>query len=158
MGIALKYKWWKKINWRILVADIISGLMLLLFLYTSLSKFRDRNIFQFVMEQSSLLKPIGHILSWLVPSVEMILAVFLFIPATRIKGLYLSAILLFMFTVYLLYMITFNTGERICNCGGIISDLSWNKHIILNVGLIIGSIAGLKLYQYSATKTNKSPP
>lgn len=156
MKIALRYYF--TINWKILLADIFSGILLIVFLYTSLSKFRELNSFRFVLEQSSILKPFAYILYWLLPLVEFILAVLLFIPATRVKAIYFSLFLLALFIVYLSYMLSLPSRLRICNCGGIISSLSWEKHILLNFILLIMGITALILYRSKVNKENKSPP
>ena len=157
MGIALKYKWLKKINWRILLADIISGALLVLFLYTALSKLRDYHSFKSVLQETPIIKPIARTVALGLPSLEIVLAVLLFFPATRRKGLYISLTLLTLFTIYLIYMVS-TVSHLPCNCGGVLNSLTWKEHICFNIFCIIVSLIGIAVYGKYAEQPNKSPP
>lgn len=157
MGFALKYKWRKKVNWQVWVADIISGTLLVLFLYTAVSKILDYENFKVALQDSLWLKPISSILSWTLPAIEIILALILFFPSTRIKGLYASICLLALFISYLLNVITFSPHLP-CNCGGVLTFLTWKDHIYFNLFFIALSITGIILYKRYRNRPNKSPP
>jgi hypothetical protein len=128
----------------LVIADFISGLILLLLLYTSISKMVDYERFKDVLRASPLLKSFAGFIAWALPLTELIIALMLFIPATRLKGLYTSLALLILLTLYLVYMIKF-TPHLPCNCGGVLKQLSWTQHIFFNLFFIGLSIAGIVL-------------
>ncbi|MGN6195279.1 MAG: MauE/DoxX family redox-associated membrane protein [Ginsengibacter sp.] len=147
----------KKTRRQILFADMISGLVLLLFLYTSISKLTDNELFKNVLTASPLLKPYAGIISWLIPSIEIAIAILLFIPRFRIKGLIASVILITLFTIYLLYMVAF-TPNLPCSCGGVIKLLTWPQHIAFNVFFVFLSLTGIILYRRPKSLESSSPP
>jgi hypothetical protein len=157
VGITLKYKWRKKINWQILSADFICGALLLVFLYTAWSKLMDYEQFRYTLSQSVLLKPLAGIIAWLLPVTEFAIAVLLFIPAFRRIGLWVSATVITAFTIYLGYMILY-MPKLPCTCGGVLAELSWRQHIVFNLSLIVLSVTSILLYNKHKGMMNKSPP
>ena len=155
MNLTLKYQ--NKILKLILISDIISALLLLLFLYTSLSKLADHETFKNVLRASPLLKPVAGILAWLLPVTELVIVVLLFVPFLRIKGLYASFILISLFTLYLIYMIAF-TPNLPCNCGGVLKLLSWPQHVFFNLFFILLSLTGIVLYKRTKNTRSGCPP
>ena len=155
MNIILKYQ--HKINKPIFIADIISAMLLLLFLYTSLSKLADYELFKNVLSASPLLKPFAGIIAWLLPLTEIVIVILLFIPAMRSKGLYTSFILITLFTIYLLYMIAF-TPNLPCSCGGVLKSFSWPQHIFFNIFFILLSFSGILLYKRDRNRRSSPPP
>jgi len=150
-------KYGHKINKLILIADIISGVVLLLFLYTSLSKMTEYEVFKNVLTVSPLLKPVAGIVAWLLPVTEIVIVVLLFIPSMRLKGLYASFILISLFTLYLIYMITF-TPNLPCNCGGVLKLLTWKQHIFFNLFFIFLSLTGILVYKRGKNRRSNPPP
>lgn len=132
---------------RISFSDIISILLLLLFVYTATSKFLDYDKFVFQMRLAPL--PFMHwaapILGWLMPSIEMLLVIMLAIGIIESKyqtvGIYASLILLLSFEIYISGMLL--SGMRLpCTCGGIISKMSWKQHLVFNgIFIIFSAIA-----------------
>ena len=147
----------RKPNKLILFADMISGLLLLLFLYTAISKLTSHEVFKNVLTASPLLKPYAGMISWLLPVSEIAIVVLLFIPRFRIKGLIASLILITLFTIYLLYMIVF-TPHLPCNCGGVIKLLTWPEHIVFNLFFVFLSVTGILLYKRAKNLRSSPPP
>ena len=155
MVITLKYQY--KINKPVLIADIISGVVLVLFLYTFLSKLADYETFKNVLSASPLLKPVAGVVALLLPVTELVIVFLLFIPALRLKGLYVSFILISLFTLYLIYMVTF-TLHLPCNCGGVLKLLTWPQHIFFNLFFILLSLTGILLYKRNKNTRSDYPP
>lgn len=129
---------------RKILVDVISYLFIALFIYTAGSKFITFENFVFVLGKSVLIGQYNHLIAWLVPTIEIIISIFLIIPKTRNSGLIASLGLMTLFTTYLIYMI--NSGSELgCSCGGIVSALSWKQHIWFNIIFIILAITGLKI-------------
>ncbi|QHS55900.1 hypothetical protein GWR56_10285 [Mucilaginibacter sp. 14171R-50] len=126
--------------------------LFLLFVYTSASKFLDHDKFVFQMQLAPvpLMKILAPLFGWLVPSVEMIIAigfaVGFFIPSIKIKSLYASVILLGAFEFYIVLMLL--SGSRLpCTCGGIISNMGWKQHLFFNAFFILTSFLSIKYLQ-----------
>jgi putative oxidoreductase len=118
-------------------------LLMLLFIYTSASKFLDYEKFVFQMRLSPLplMKIAAPILGWAVPAIEIliafILAVGFFYPPIQNKGLYASVALIPAFEIYIAAMLI--SGSHLpCTCGGIVSQMGWGQHLLFNAFFIIG--------------------
>ncbi|GGB23756.1 MauE/DoxX family redox-associated membrane protein [Puia dinghuensis] len=127
-----------------LVFQIIICLLILLFVYTAVSKLADYNNFLFVLRQTDELRPFAAILSIALPLVEIVVAVLLIIPSTRHKGLYTSLILMSVFTIYVAY-VNFLASHRPCACGGVLKGLKWRQHLIFNIIFTLIALAGIWL-------------
>lgn len=127
------------------LVNIISSLLVFLFLYASLSKFTDFNGFVRDMNNQPFPKWLSNIFVWAVPGVEIGLAVMLIFNKTRYKGLYGSLILMSLFTIYTT-LVLFNVFNKVpCSCGGIIKNLTWTQHSILNLFFVCISVLGMIL-------------
>ena len=135
--------------------ETIAAALIFLYLYTGLSKYLSINAFQSVLNKSIVLQAYATLLSLALPGFEILLAVLLAVPRTRHIGFKISQYLLSLFTLYLLYMIKFSP-KLPCSCGGIISQLSWTQHIILNVCLMIVSLYGAYLSRQIKMEKNFS--
>ncbi|TXI91089.1 MAG: hypothetical protein E6Q36_00090 [Chryseobacterium sp.] len=155
MEVAVNNK--RKINWRLLFADLICGLLLFVFLYTSWDKIRNLENFEFTIGRTDLLHPIAGAAARLVILTELLILTFLFIPKTRRLGLIGSIILLSLFTLYVVYLIVYAPNMP-CQCAGFIEKLSWNQHLIFNISLILLCFIGLALFKKGKGELNKSPP
>jgi hypothetical protein len=141
---------------RIPIANIVSVLLLLLFIYTATSKFLDydRFVFQMKLAPVPLMKWAAPILGWLVPAMETLLVIGIttgfFIPKVIIKALYASIMMLSMFEIYIGIMLL--SGSQLpCTCGGIISKMGWGQHLLLNAFFIIMGYVSIRFQ-----KTNSS--
>lgn len=109
---------------------------IILFLYTGISKLFDYDIFKEQLVIVPILNSIYPAVALANPVLEIIIAVFLFWPTWRIKGLYAALIAMTVFTIYIVYLLMLDT-ELPCSCGGIIEFLSWKQHLLFNIGMII---------------------
>ena len=126
------------------IIEIILTLLVFLFLYTGLSKYFDIYHFKTALVDAPLLKPFANVIAILLPGLEIVVVILLTIPATRIIGLWLSIVLLSIFSLYLTYMVSFSKILP-CGCGGVISQLSWKGHILFNLFFLSISIIALRL-------------
>lgn len=100
------------------------------------------NTFKEQMASSPLLESIAGIMAWALPIGEIFLAIVLFIPAWRVKGLYISGILMTLFTVYVAIILSMDSHLS-CSCGGIVEDLSPRQHLLFNSACILLSVLGI---------------
>jgi len=120
----------------VLIVDIISAGILLLFLYTAVSKLLDYQNFKSVLIMSPLLRPFAGIIAWALPVGEIGIVLLLLFQKTKIKGLYTAFITLVVFTIYIIYMVTF-TPRLPCSCGGVLKSLTWSQHIVFNLFVLL---------------------
>lgn len=137
---------------RTVILEIIATLLMILFLYTAINKLMDYRITRIQLSDTPLIGPLAPVIAWAVPVVELATVVLLFIPALRLKGLYISFYLMLAFTVYVALLIGFSKTLP-CSCGGVLETLSWKQHIVFNIVITSIAFAGIKLY-----KTRQSLP
>ncbi|WPR76275.1 MauE/DoxX family redox-associated membrane protein [Algoriphagus sp. NG3] len=91
------------------------------------------------------------------PILEISLAVMLLLPKTRRAALGISFILMAVFTGYVALVLTGIFGRIPCSCGGILSSLDWNEHLIVN--LVLTAIAAIGwIVQSHLTKLKQPNP
>jgi uncharacterized membrane protein YphA (DoxX/SURF4 family) len=135
----------KPMNLRQLVIEIISSLLVLLFVYAAVSKLIDYQKFSVQLGQSPLLTAFAGLVAWIVPTVELIISIMLAIPKLRLAGLYASFSLMVMFTSYIVAITKFSEYVP-CSCGGVLQNMSWNQHLVFNLGFVLLSLTGILLY------------
>ncbi|THU34743.1 hypothetical protein FAM09_22360 [Niastella caeni] len=111
-------------------------------------------VFKEQIAESPLLKPIAPFIAWSLPLTEFLVSALLIIPRWRLKGLYASLALMIAFTVYIGAIMTFNK-ELPCSCGGVISLLSWQGHLIFNSLFILLAFTGVLLERQIRRSMNK---
>jgi uncharacterized membrane protein YphA (DoxX/SURF4 family) len=127
------------------ILEIISIWFVVLFLYTGISKLMDYSVFREQIGQSPVLKPFAAWIAWMLPLGEFAVAVLLFLPHTRLKGMYATLCMMTLFTLYIGAILTLDDHIP-CSCGGVIELLSWKGHLIFN-GICIGLAASGILLQ-----------
>ncbi len=127
---------------REIIVDIVAYLFVILFMYTAANKLLTIKSFSSTIAKMSFIGQYDLILAWGIPILEIVISIILIIPSLRKLGLRAALILMVIFTVYLVYMVL--SGSKLpCNCGGVISSLSWQQHIWFNVGFIILAVLGI---------------
>jgi putative oxidoreductase len=129
--------------------SIVVLLLALLYIYTSASKILnyDKFVFQMRLAPVPLMKTLAPTLGWFMPIVESILAIGLaagfFYPIFKIKALYASVVLLIIFEIYIGIMLL--SGSHLpCTCGGIISEMGWQQHLLFNAFFIISGTMSIR--------------
>jgi hypothetical protein len=128
------------------IVEIISALFILLFVYTASSKLLGYDNFKGTIIKSAFLRPYVDIVAWLVPAVELIVSISLFLPRTRLWGLFGSLGLMIAFTAYVGLLLVFEKNLP-CSCGGVISNMTWTQHLIFNSLFTILAAIGIWLKQ-----------
>lgn len=124
----------KKVKTR--VVEFISYFFILLFCYASISKIMDFENFQIQISESPLLSAYAEFIPFAIFILELIIAGLLCYRKTRNIGLIGSFILMLVFTGYIALILS--TTEKLpCSCGGILEKMSWNQHLIFNIGCVL---------------------
>lgn len=139
-----------------LLTELITSLLILLYVYTGVSKLIGYRRFTIVLEQFPFLKSWSHPVGWLLPVTELIVALMLFFHSSRRVGLWLSLFLLTCFTVFLVGMVA-TTPELPCNCGGVLEQLSWPQHIAFNTTFLLLNAWALKVLPGERKQEKESP-
>lgn len=135
--------------------EIISSLLILLFVYTAITKFLAIDSLKIVLKDYPLIGGMPVLVAWVLPITELIVSLLLFLPRTRLWGLYASLILMSSFTLYLGYMLAL-TSKLPCTCGGMLQKLSWPQHFVFNVFFVLLSLAGILLIRKQAKQNQEN--
>ncbi len=134
------------------VVETICYLYSILFLYTASSKLLGLSDFKFQMGRSEILGPFAEWIAWMVPLLEIVLAILLLIKAYRLAALYGSLILMILFTGYIAWMLRFSDHTP-CSCGGVISSMGWETHLVFNAFWIVLALIGIVLMENTRKKS-----
>ena len=124
----------------------ISYLFILLFVYAAVSKFLDYDNFQVQLGQSPLLSAYAGFVVWMIPLLELVIAVLLAVKQFRVIGLYASLGLMVLFSSYI-YLILNYSSYVPCSCGGILEKMNWHEHLYFNLFFTLLSLFALFLLQ-----------
>lgn len=131
------------------IIEVITVLLIILWVYAAISKLLEYQVFVSQLHTHRYLQSFAGFLAWALPATEFIVAALLFLPKTRLIGLYCTVGLLLSFTIYLVLMLL--SGKDLpCSCSGIISTLSWQQHIVFNQVFLLLAITGLCTLQTKA--------
>ena len=141
------------------IVDIVSVLLVFLFVYASVSKLVDINGFRADMNNQPFPYFIKPVLLWLLPTSELLVATFLIFNKTRITGLYGALILMTLFTFYTLIVLLDFFPYVPCSCGGVIKNLSWKQHLAFNLFFVMITIIAIFHYPLKnfRSKSENSP-
>lgn len=133
---------------------ITAWLFIVLWVYAAASKIFDHETFVVQLGQSPLLTPVAGFVSWFVPLLEIVIAILLAGERTRLGGLYFSFCLIVLFSVYI-FVITRYSSYVPCSCGGILGKMSWNQHLVFNVGFVALALGALIIQHKNIVATNR---
>jgi uncharacterized membrane protein YphA (DoxX/SURF4 family) len=134
-------KFFKRFNY----LDIIIFLFVALFIYAATSKILEYDVFKAQIGKSPLIMSHAEWIAWMVPAVEILISLAFASPRLILPALYSSFFLMFTFTAYIAFIITFSPYVP-CSCGGILSSMGWTEHLIFNIGFTLLAAVGIVLY------------
>jgi len=138
---------------RQILLECISALLIMLFLYASLSKFLDFYTFTGEMNNQPLPNSWTPFLVWFIPCSEILMCIALLFERTRLIGLYAALFFMSLFTIYSIIIVLNFFGRIPCSCGGVIKRLTWTQHIVLNLFFVGLSISGIVLQRRNSFKS-----
>ncbi len=132
-----------------LIVDVISALLILLWVYAAVSKLIDYRAFRVQLGKSPLIESFAGFVSVIIPLIELGIAFLLARPKKLFAGLWSSLFLLMIFTIYLIGILSFSHTIP-CSCGGIIQNsLGWKSHIVFNIVFAALAATGILLHKRS---------
>jgi len=127
------------------IADTITFLFILLFVYAATSKLVDYQKFRVDIGKSPMLTAFAGTVAITVLVTELAVAGLLAFSKTRLLGLYASFTLMVMFSAYIVAITRFS--EYIpCSCGGILQHMNWNQHLVFNLCFVALGVIGVLFY------------
>jgi hypothetical protein len=123
--------------------ECVVALLIMLFLYASISKFLDFKTFIDQMNNQPLPNSWTPFLVWCIPCGEIAISIALLFDHTRLLGLYASLILMILFTIYTSIVLLHFFPYVPCSCGGVIQKLTWRQHLALNLFFVTLSVLGI---------------
>ena len=130
---------------RKIIIEIISSLLILLFLYASVSKWLAFRTFIGEMNNQPFPNWMTPFLVWSIPFIEVLIAVGLIFEKTRVQSFYASLMLMLAFTIYTVAILLHAFKYIPCSCGGVIRKLTWPQHLFFNLFFVGISILGIIL-------------
>lgn len=132
---------------------LVSYLFILLFVYAAVSKIIEHPKFYNDLRNRIVFGDpvVSEIISWAIPVLELATALILVIPKFNKKGLYMALVLMIGFTLYIggtLLINELGIAELPCSCGGVISQLSWQHHLVFNTFFILFGIIAIYAWTY----------
>ncbi len=135
----------------------ISILLIILFLYASISKLLNYEEFRKQLNYSPYISSLAPLLSWSLPTIEIIVSFLLVFNKTRLWGLYASFVLMLAFSGYLAYMLAFASIDEVpCPCGGILGEMSWSTHLVFNLVFVGLALWGIVLSRKTEVRSLKT--
>jgi putative oxidoreductase len=123
--------------------DLFSFLLILLYIYTAVSKLSDFTLFKRQMYAQTLPHWFATFLIWTLPELEILTAFLLLFKRTKVFGYSISFFLMTLFTGYILLVLLNYFGRVPCSCGGVIKALGWKMHLLFNFLFLLLSLTGI---------------
>ncbi|QHS55267.1 hypothetical protein GWR56_06825 [Mucilaginibacter sp. 14171R-50] len=130
------------------IANFIRYTCLFLFVYTAYAKIVEHKRFLNGLKNVHLISSQAELISYLVPGLEVVVAVMLIIPKTIKIGLISFSGMMVGFTGYIISAMIWEPHLP-CHCGGAIERLSWMQHIWFNLAFIMLAIIAVRISKFS---------
>lgn len=137
-----------------ILVEIIAWLLAALFTYTAVSKVYDWTGTRIAMYNQVFPVWMAEVLLYLLPSIEIVVAILLLVPNWRKIGLLMSVLLMVLFTGYVGWVWLGFTERVPCSCGGVLSSLDWGEHLVFN--LVFLGIAVIGYWSHRKVRKGKS--
>jgi hypothetical protein len=127
------------------LVKLIAIALAVLFAIAAVDKLEHYAKFRLQLQRFPVSLPGLHSLAWVIPVIELMIAVLLLLPVTRLKGLFASLFLLGLYTLYLVSMLETHFYCT-CNCGEPFPSLSLKMHIVFSLVCVFVTGVGVVLY------------
>ncbi len=131
---------------QVLLASICM-LLIILFSYTASAKLIDLQLFKLELRNQPLPHWLTGILIYVLPVLEIVLALGIIINKYRFGSLIGSLVLMLLFTIYTMLVLFHFFPKVPCSCGGVIKYLNWKQHLFFNLFVDILIVWAIYLYK-----------
>jgi hypothetical protein len=129
------------------IIEICASLLVMLFIYASLSKLFEFPEYVRAMNNQPLPLWSKPILLWSIPAAELAISGLLLFKRSRLWGFYGSAALMAAFTIYISLGMWKVFDKVPCTCGGVIKNLTWPQHFVFNLFFLLAALVGIIVYK-----------
>ncbi|WP_410479101.1 MauE/DoxX family redox-associated membrane protein [Pedobacter psychrodurus] len=127
------------------MTDLLSSVLILLFLYTTFSKLADFKGYANEMMAKPFAGWLKVLLIWSLPPIETAISVLLFFSRTRRTGFLISSLILIIFSIYIGLVLLGYFEKTPCSCGGVLKSMGFKAHLWFNIIFISLSSFGFYL-------------
>ncbi|WP_316831934.1 MauE/DoxX family redox-associated membrane protein [Pedobacter aquatilis] len=122
----------------------IAFMLITLWIYVAVAKLINITAFKHALKKQPFPNGWAEQLAWLLPTFELFIALLLIFPKSLRYGLIASSTLLFIFTVYIVLILTGSFANSVpCACGGLITQFNWSQHLFFNTIILLMNLYGL---------------
>ncbi len=132
----------------------MTGLFILLFLYTALMKLGNMPAFVNTIQQIPTIQPYKSLLAGMIPGVEIAIVMLLFFPRLRYLGLISATVLMIVFAGYVAFILA-SMKKLPCSCGGVLKEMTWGQHLLFNLCFAAAGLLAVSFYK-KVVMTNRS--
>ncbi|MFT4152363.1 MauE/DoxX family redox-associated membrane protein [Parafilimonas sp.] len=122
----------------------IEALLCLLFTYAAISKLLKYHLFRLQLGKSPFITSIAGPIALILPVIELLTVALIVFSTTRLLGFYAALFLMTLFTSYIFAMLHFSYYIP-CVCGGLLSKMDWDQHLIFNIVFTVIALVGVML-------------
>ncbi|TKC62209.1 hypothetical protein FBD94_08280 [Pedobacter hiemivivus] len=122
--------------------QLVAYLFGLLFMLIAEIQFMHMDKFEAQLAEFPILSSFSLALSWLIPIIEIAIAVLLFRRKTKLLGLYITSFWFVFFSFYIMFLLNASTYIP-CACGHSFLTMSWVNQLLFNTVCILISAAAL---------------
>lgn len=124
-----------------IIRQSIRIFLMVFWIYVAVDKLLALDAFHSALQRQPLPPMLIDLLYWMLPVIELLIAV-LFIGRYKRHAYLLSSILLFSFSVFIALGLVGFYAKRPCGCASVLTQLSWSWHLVVNLILLSLSILG----------------
>jgi len=143
-------------NWTSILLKVITFLLVLLWVYSAVSKLSNFYDFRLEMFRQELPRWMRLNLVWILPPIELIAAGLLLFKNSEYAGYWISFVLMALFTVYVGLVVAGYYKQVPCSCGGVIKAMGWNAHLAFNLFFLLLACTGIFLFNRERREWNST--
>ncbi|WP_215222614.1 MauE/DoxX family redox-associated membrane protein [Echinicola shivajiensis] len=126
--------------------ELIPLLVAMLFVYTAVSKVYDSVGTMRALYNQVFPHWMAELIFYGLPVIELVIAVMVLLPKFRRKGMWAGFLLMIAFTAYI-SLVMGDVFDRVpCSCGGVLSSLGWEEHLVFNLSVLVMMVIWLIKY------------
>ncbi|EKB48695.1 MauE/DoxX family redox-associated membrane protein [Cecembia lonarensis] len=125
--------------------EVVCLFLAAMFAYTGLSKWLDWHGTKAALYNQVFPVWMAEVILYGLPPLEVMVAMMLLVSRWRSWGLWLSVILMALFTAYIALVLTRVFGRVPCSCGGVLDSLGWWEHLGFNVVVLGMGVWGVRV-------------
>lgn len=122
---------------------VITAMLIILFSYTAISKLIAFQVFNSQLAMQTLPTWTVRPLAVLIPISELVATALLLAKATRLWGLYVSAVLMSVFSAYMGAVVAGFFEKIPCSCGGVLRQMGFELHLVFNLFFLTITLIGI---------------